>query len=339
MEHYLSERVAGISYVTALMLFDADGKLLNSSRSWPVPEVDSTEPDYVRAQMATWLPQPFLSGPALSKTTGKWTMFISRRFNGLDGRLAGILVGAIALDYFEQFYSRLPLTGGGSFVLYRRDGTLMARYPQVEGKVGQNYRAAVNFKLLVAALDAGSVRLVSTLDGRDRVMAPRTMEHFPLIVAVSDTVDSIFTAWNEQARVFAITTVLLELVLGATVLVSLRHMVGYERLQQAETKLAVAQERERADEAVHRQEHRLDMALHNMLQGLLMISHSGELLMVNRRFYQMFGMPVGSLALGIDYATLTHKIVELGNVSKDDMRGIRDLRSELLARNARAVST
>ena len=55
-------------------------------------------------------------------------------------------------------------------------------------------------------------------------------------------------------------------------------------------------ERERAD-ATHccEQWQRFDTALSNMVQGLLMFDHAGKLLVVNRRFIQMFGLPDDSL--------------------------------------------
>jgi diguanylate cyclase (GGDEF)-like protein len=75
-----------------------------------------------------------------------------------------------------------------------------------------------------------------------------------------------------------------------------------------------------------------------MLQGLLMISHSGQLLVVNNRFYELFGMPPGSLTPGISYLEMTDLVVEFGNVSAEDMRGVRERRAELIARNERAVA-
>ena len=342
MQHYLSERVSGLGYIAALMMFDANGKLLNSSRSWPIPAVDDIDRDYIRVQMAAWLPQPFLGGPAISRTTGQWTMYLSRRFDGPDGRIAGILVGAIPLDYFEQFYSRLPLTGGGSYALYRRDGTLMARYPLVEGKVGQNYRAATNFNRLVAALDVGSVHLVSTLDGLDRIMAPHAMEHFPLIVAVSDTFASIFTPWNEETRILIITTGLLELVLGATVLLAVRHLQSYERLHIAETakahaeaELAVAIERDRAAAVLRKQQQHFDTAAQNMLQGLIMVGGDGNVLVANRQFHELWGLPPSYIVSGTPYANLA--IHSRSNVPQDDLDVIRRHRTEMIARNVHST--
>ena len=190
-------------------------------------------------------PKTFISEPSLSKTTGQWTIYFSRRFEGADGQLIGFVISTIQMAYFEQFYARLPLSGGGSFALYRRDGMLMARYPHVDPKVGKTFASTINFNRLLASLDKGVVRQKSLLDGKDRLIAPYAMPHFPLFVAVSDTMESILRSWGDEARMFGGTTALLELVIVATILLAMRQLRGYEQLQAAEAELVIAEERTR----------------------------------------------------------------------------------------------
>ena len=142
------------------------------------------------------------------------------------------------------------------------------------------------------------------------------------------------------------TTALLELVIFATVLLAMRHLRGYENLQaaevartKAEAELAVAEERGRAALALHAQEQRFDIALNNMLQGLLMFDDDGRLLVVNRRFCRMFGVPDGVLTPGMTYRELTDRIVEAGEVTDEDMQGVRKRRVELIAHGERATAT
>ena len=90
---------------------------------------------------------------------------------------------------------------------------------------------------------------------------------------------------------------------------------------------------------LHTHEHRFHTALHNMLQGLLMIGQSGELVVVNRRFNELFDMPEGVLAPGMTYQELTDRVVEFGNVCAEDMCGVRERREVLLERNQRTTVT
>ncbi len=278
--------------------------------------------------------------------TGKWTIYLGRRFQAVDGQLIGIVVSTIEIDYFEHAYAQLPLTGGGSYTLYRSDGMLLARYPHVDPLIGTTFAATRNFNRILGTLDGGVSRFKSMLDGQDRLVLPRTFPHFPLLIAVGDTMETILGQWREEAQMLAATTTLLELVLAGTIWLSVRQLRGYERLHAAETareraeaNVALGDERQRAAQVLHAHEHRFDTALQNMLQGLLMIGQAGEVVVVNRRFNELFDVPDGVLTPGMTYQKLTERVVELGNICDEDMRGVRERRAALLERNERATLT
>ena len=128
----LRDRITNLPYIAALFVVRSARRLLNFSRGWPPPAVMDADRDFIRALTGDNAPETFISEPSLSKTTGQWTIYLSRRFEALDGELIGFVVSTIQIDFFEQFYARLPLTGDGSFALYRRDGMLIARYPHVD---------------------------------------------------------------------------------------------------------------------------------------------------------------------------------------------------------------
>jgi diguanylate cyclase (GGDEF)-like protein len=335
----LGQRIAGLPHIGALALNDRHGGLLNFSRAWPPLKINDADRDFIHELTMANAPKTFISQPSLSKTTGQWTIYLSRRFNSANGQLIGFVVSTIGMDYFEQFYARLPLSGGGSFTLYRRDGMLMARYPHVDMKVGKTFAGTENFNRLLASLDKGVVRQQSLLDGKDRLIAPYAMPHFPLIVLVTDTMESILRSWRAEARMFGGTTALLELVIVATILLTMRQLRGYEKLQAAQAELVIAEERTRAAQALHTHEERFDTALNNMLQGLIMFDGAGRLLVVNRRMHHMFGVPDDALTPGMTYREMTDRVVEAGEVTAKDMEGVRERRTELIARNERATAT
>jgi diguanylate cyclase (GGDEF)-like protein len=342
----LRDRVAGLSYIGSLSLHNLRGDLLNFSRTWPPPPINVADRDFFRVMSASDGLLTFISEPIRSVTTGKWTIYLSRRFEAVDGQLIGIVLSTIEIDYFEQSYAQLPLSGGGSYTLYRRDGMLLARYPHVDPLIGKAFAATMNFNRMLGALNGGVSQFKSMLDGQERLVVPHTFAHFPLLIVVSDTVETILGRWREEAQMLAATTALLEFVLAGTILLSVRHLRGYEQLHAAETareraeaNLALGEERQRAAQVLHAHEHRFDTALHNMLQGLLMIGQSGELVVVNRRFNEVFDMPDGVLVPGMTYQEVTERVVEFGNVCAEDMREARGRRATLLERNERAAVT
>src|ERR1700720_1822079 len=42
----LKDRIGGLAYLEAVAVISAQGKLLNFSRSWPIPDIDVTDRDY-----------------------------------------------------------------------------------------------------------------------------------------------------------------------------------------------------------------------------------------------------------------------------------------------------
>ena len=147
------------------------------------------------------------------------------------------------------------------------------------------------------------------MDGKDRLIAGHSVAHYPLMITVSNTMDAILDTWREEARAFGAVTVFLELLIAATMGLAIRYLRSHALLEAAE-------ERERGALALQRQGQRFDTALNNMLQGLLMFDQAGQLLVVNRRFCRMFGVPDGALAPGMKYREVTDAVVEAGQVTR-----------------------
>ena len=340
----LRDRIAGLSYVAALLLFDRDGTLLNFSRAWPAPPLNGRNYDFIHDLTVAGAPQIFISQPTRGKVSGHWEIFLSRRFEAADGRLIGFVASTIEIDYFEQLYARLPLTGDGAFALFRRDGMLIARYPHLDHQIGRSFADTANFHRTLGALDDGVVRQMSVISGQDRLIVPHAMPHFPLIMSVSDTLESILRVWVRQIRVLIATTVLLELAIAGTMLLAVRHLRSHEKLraaeaarERAEADLILADERERAAHALHMQEMRLDTALNNLVQGVLMVDGDGRVLVVNRRFGELSGLPPDVVTPGMSYAALLQLVVSRGNIPSADIDALRLLRQQAVGRGSRAI--
>ena len=345
----LGRRIAGLSHIGALSLHDRNGQLVNFSRSWPAPQVDVRDRDFIRELLAPNAPESFISAPVQSKTTGQWTIYRSRRFESADGKLIGIVLATIETAYFEQIFSRISLGDGGSFTLYRRDGMLLARYPHADPKVGQTYAATSNFKRLLAALDQGSVRLISLYDGHERMIAPHSVAHYPLLISVTNTMDAILANSRSQAVIIVSAVLLMELVIAGIVALGVRHLHSYEALEAANSaqlkaeaaqaaamsQLQLAHEHEQTARTMHAQSVRFDTAVGNMLQGLVMFDDAGRLLVVNNRFAELFGLTAGDPAAGTTYTDMTERLVAVGNVSRNDINVMRARRAALIGKPSR----
>jgi diguanylate cyclase (GGDEF)-like protein len=335
----LAHRIVGLPHIAALSLHDTEGNLINFSRSWPAPDIDVRDRDFIKLLLGPDPPKTVISQPQKSKTTGQWTIFFSRRFESPDGQLIGIVLSTIFTDYFEQLFSGLALSDGSSLALFRDDGMLLARHPQAVLRIGTTFDRTENFNRWRASLDHGVARITSTIDGKDRMIAGHSVAHYPMMITVTNTMDAILGPWRAEARAFGAVTVILELLIAAAVGLAIRYMSSHAQLEAAASDLRLAREREAATELLRTQSLRFDTALSNMVQGLLMFDHAGRLLVVNRRFKRMFGLPDDCLNDGTTYSEAADCVAAVGNVSAGDMKWVRERRADLLDRNTRATAT
>ena len=109
---------------------------MNTSLAWPAPVIDLSDRDYFKwAQQDSGAPI-FISIPAISRTSGDWSFFLARRIEGASGEFIGLVLSAIDIRYLEDFFRAISLHNGGSVAAFRRDGTMLARFPAVENMAG-----------------------------------------------------------------------------------------------------------------------------------------------------------------------------------------------------------
>src|SRR5689334_10136695 len=125
----LREKIAGLPQIDALTFIDSRGRLLNFSRYWPIPDVNVSDRDYFKALQADDTAQNFISTPVQNRGNGTWNIFLARRLNDPQGRFMGLLLGAMSVPYFENFFGSTSLGLDTRISLIREDGILLAHFP------------------------------------------------------------------------------------------------------------------------------------------------------------------------------------------------------------------
>src|SRR5712672_271500 len=186
----LKAKLGALSYVGGVNIFDADGVLINAYASWPVPEVRVADRSYFKVFKSDPRSPDMLIEPVYSRITGFWTTVIARRMTGPNGEFLGAVGRGIEPANFEQFFASLALGEGAAISMYHRDGTLLARYPHVDAMIGQNFKAGPVHQQVLSKSDHGTVRIVSPIDGQNRLASARTLRNFPISVVATTTVAS-----------------------------------------------------------------------------------------------------------------------------------------------------
>jgi diguanylate cyclase (GGDEF)-like protein/PAS domain S-box-containing protein len=267
----LKEKIASLPHLDAVTVINAAGQLVNFSRAFPIPDINVADRDYFKAFVADPQLNLLISEPVLNRGTGTWTIYMARRVTGQSGAFLGLVLGAMRMSYFEDFYSRAILGSEGSIALFRRDGLMLARYPQVAPSIGQSFAASKVFDALVNA-EHGVVQQAGTITPGQRVIAAVSLAHYPVVVTASLPTDAMLAEWRTEAIYLIALTTALVLVIGGTGVVVVRRF---------------------REQNVH-----LDAALNNMRQGLVMFDKNNRLVVVNQRYIEMYGLSPDSVKPG-----------------------------------------
>jgi PAS domain S-box-containing protein len=205
VHRFLAERLKLVPQADTVALVSAEGRLVNGSRRWPVPAVDVSDRDYyehLRQHDAVGI---YISAPAISRVSGAWSFFLARRVDGPHGNLLGLVVSAIDVGYAEEFYRAIALQDGGSVALFRRDGTMLARYPAAASMMGKKLAPQSPFYARVEE-GGGTYRSPGHVDGIARIVSVHPLRDIQLAVTVSLSEDAMFANWRRQSMFIGLGT-------------------------------------------------------------------------------------------------------------------------------------
>jgi signal transduction histidine kinase len=266
----LKAKLIGLRQLDAVTVIDARGNLRNFSRYWPIPAVNVSDRDYFQALRDDPMQATFISAPVENRGTGTWTIYLARRLNDRDGSFIGLVLGAIQLSYYEDFYRSVTLEDGHSISLLRLDGMLLARYPHSD-IVGEVF-ATGGYRALRGGI-AGTAREISPVDGLMRIKSAHRLASFPLVVVSTQTVESALRSWNNLNAFLILTaTGLCAAVALAAVLLN-RHWREHDHLLRAQEELRRNQERLEAYEALARAKEEAEAANRSKSEFLATMSH------------------------------------------------------------------
>ncbi len=286
----LQDKVSGMLHVGALSLFNAAGKLMNFSRSWPVPVVDVSDRDFYRTLRSDASLNAFLGAPVRDGATGAWVMHLARRIPGPNGEFRGVMSNAIELDFFRTFFAQIALERGSSIALFRPDGTLLARHPWHDNELGHRFPSAAVLEI-VANAEHGVAIKTGAIDKQFRMIAARRVKNFPIIVGATKTMTTILADWKQTAIYITAFGVLVIAAIVCTAILFIRQFNQYRVL----TELRAAQIEE---EKNREQRQRVDAAIAHISQGLAIFDAAGRLAMCNERYRTMHDLPLEKVPPG-----------------------------------------
>ena len=298
----LKSKVSVLSYIGDVGIFDSEGKLINSSGSWPLPPISIAERAFFEQFKSDASLKTAVVEPSRNQLTGNSTTVIAHRLSGPDGVFLGVMARRIEPVHFEKYFASVALGSGSAISMFHRDGTMLARYPHAESMVGKKLR---NAPLLDKVLTEGgrqTLRTRSPVDNMDRLGSAAALNRFPIVVIATATVQSALADWYAQTRFMVTAAVLSALVIAFILFLIIRQVIRQNQDSRQRLRL---------------QKQQLDTALNNMTQGLVLYDASARIILFNRRYIDMYGLSTDVVKPGCHFHDLIRHRQETGSYDGD----------------------
>ena len=230
----------------------------------------------------------YVSSPFRSRTTNSWQISLAKRVTAKNGDFLGIVSGVVNLSSFTDLLGKLALGEHASVSVIRKDGEIIACYPARELSFGSAIDETPIFENLISKKRDGVSCQISKLDHIERMFAVVNSDRFPVASVVAVAMDDVLAAWRFEAET---------LEFGAAMMVVVI-LLGSLRLALRVEELAAAREREALQAQSAIQYARFNNAMENIVQGLAMYDSTGALIVCNRRYAEIYGLPIEIASLG-----------------------------------------
>lgn len=166
---------------SSLAVFDATGNMRFWTLASPAGAPDSAPHEAFEAHRRGL--SRHIGEPVSDRISGKRLLPVSMRLGDGRGTFLGIAVVYLDVAYFEAFYIQVRDKLDVRIGMSRRDGTVLALYPDVPAMLSA--RAQEDIKKLFERGESASYVGASSLDGRKRIGAYRHVDGYPLTATVS----------------------------------------------------------------------------------------------------------------------------------------------------------
>jgi len=320
----LKSKIEALSYVGGINVFDAEGTLINASAAWPVPSVNSSDRSFFRTFKSGSRSPEMVIEPVQSRITGVWTTVIARKVTGPKGEFLGVIGRGIEPAHFEKFFESVALGPDASIAMHHSDGTLLARYPHVADMIGKNFKTGPAAQRQVFELARSTSRLASPIDGKDRVISSRALTNFPIVIVATTTRSAALADWREQiASLIAVAGLSVFVIAGLLFLVVRK----------------LSQQHRRSNQRLTLEKQRLDTAVNNMTQGLLLFDSSQRLVVCNHRYIEMYGLSADVVKPGCSFQEVIAHRKEAGSFVGDVEQYVALVLRDIGQRNSMVIAT
>ena len=221
MRDFLRERVRNVRQADAIVVINADGFVVNSSRPGLPQKIDATDRDYYRYFRDHDDQGIFVGALAKGRVTGDPSLYFARRVNGPNGEFLGVILGVVDVRYLSEFYQTATEHVGMSVTLARRDGAMLVRYPNTESAIGAFLPQSSPWHDRVR--DGGGNYITPGLLGKvHSLVTVHPLREYPLVVDVLQPEARIYSRWRTETFCICVVTLIVALAFSGLIWVVVR---------------------------------------------------------------------------------------------------------------------
>jgi signal transduction histidine kinase len=204
----LKDRVEFLPQVDVATIVADNGDVINFTRSYPAPPINLADRDYFKVHAQGAGADNFISMSVRNKGNGAWVFYISHRINDRRGAMLGLVLIGISVDSFTRFYEQLGsnLGKGAAITLYRRDFSLLTRWPlkpELIGKIntiGASYTIIEQQKKNNGVIYTNAPRFSEDNRSMGRLVATRLVKNYPLMVNITVAENFFLANWRYHVK-------------------------------------------------------------------------------------------------------------------------------------------
>ena len=199
LQRTFARRVQALEQLHGLFLFDRQGQWVVTSFGELPTRQGVADREYFRFHQQNASLQAHI-GPAIrSRQNGEWIIPLSRRVNDHNGQFQGVLMAGIRMEYFDRFFKSFSLDDHALMFLALADGTLLARRPGAELRIGESLAQGAIFKDYLPNAPSGTAMIRSKVDGELRLYGYQQLDAYPLVVAAATPEAVVLRGWYANA--------------------------------------------------------------------------------------------------------------------------------------------
>ncbi len=240
---FLRTRIASLPEFRALVIADAQGQRLASSREGALPATSVAHRDFFVAARDRMPGGLFVGSPYISRADGLPAIGIALDRRGPGGRFDGVIALIADPEFLDGRFSRIKPTADTGLAIYRHDRELVSDGP---GDGTAHLLPARVVDALWAQPAPRAPQQVTLPDGSRRLIAAQKLQRHALLVVLTRDTRVALADWTEQAWLvgsFAASALLV------TLLLTFRN--AREQAARRTVEAALAAEQQRAVRAFH----------------------------------------------------------------------------------------